>query len=93
MSNRITNVMQVKSNERADPRVSNAVALVSGLPTLCTVTEAATALRTTSRNIKRWIARGSLAGLRVVPGEGSSRVLIPRDSIQALLAQALGGRV
>jgi hypothetical protein len=69
-----------------------AAELTAHLPSLCTVAEAAAVFRTTPRNIKRWLAAGRLTGIRVVPGEGSSRVLIPRRSLEHLLALALGER-
>ena len=36
------------------------------------------------------IAAGRLRAMKLVPGLGSSRVLIPRSSIEQLLAAALG---
>lgn len=65
-----------------------AAASVGHLPQLCTVAEAARALRTSPRNLKRWIASGKLLTARVVR-RGGSPVLIPRASIEALLLEAL----
>lgn len=66
-----------------------AAELVAHLPTLCTVDEAAAVARTSTRNVRRWIRSGRLTAVRLVPG-GSSRVLVPRSSIESLLASAMG---
>jgi excisionase family DNA binding protein len=58
------------------------------LPPLCTVPEAAEALRTSPRNVKRWIASGRLLAARVVRS-GGSRVLIPRSSIESLITNSM----
>jgi excisionase family DNA binding protein len=63
---------------------------VAHLPSLCTLRETAEALRTSTRNVQRWIAIGLLPAARMRPC-GGSRVLIPRSSIEALLARSLTG--
>jgi excisionase family DNA binding protein len=62
---------------------------VAHLPPLCTVTETAKTFRTSTRNVKRWIACGRLQAARVVRN-GGSPLLIPRTAIEKLLADALG---
>jgi excisionase family DNA binding protein len=52
---------------------------------LLTATEAATALRTSRRNLNRWIASGRLRAVKGGVG-GSSRVLVPRAAIVEFLA-------
>jgi excisionase family DNA binding protein len=63
---------------------------VAQLPTLCTIAEAAAFLRVSTRDIRRKIACGRLRAARLVPGTGSSRVLIPRVEIQDVVAEAFG---
>jgi excisionase family DNA binding protein len=60
-----------------------------GLPPLATVDEVAGVLRVSTRQIKRWIATGRLRAARVVPGPGTSRVLIPRAQIERLINEAM----
>lgn len=69
------------------PPVTEALAQ---LPPFCTIAEAATVLRVSTRNIRRKIACGRLRGTRLVLGPGSSRVLIPRGDIVNHVAQAFG---
>lgn len=56
---------------------------------LLTAAEAATALRTSRRNLNRWIASGRLRAVKGGVG-GSSRVLVPRAAVVEFLV-ALGG--
>jgi excisionase family DNA binding protein len=53
---------------------------VSTLAPICTAAEAAAVLRTTTRNLRRMVARGRINAVRACDG-GSSRVLIPRAEI------------
>ena len=52
----------------------------AGLPALATASEAANALRTSPRNLRRLIVAGRLGAMRKRES-GSSRVLIPRAEI------------
>lgn len=61
---------------------------VKDLPALCTVAEAAKTFRCSTRNVRRWIAVGRLPSLRVVQAD-QSRVLIPRDAIESLIAESI----
>lgn len=65
-----------------------AAKLVEHLPPICTVAEAAKTLRCSPRNIRRWIATGRLQSFRIVQAQ-QARVLIPRPSIEALIAERL----
>jgi excisionase family DNA binding protein len=56
-------------------------------PALLTVPEAATELRRSVPTIRRLISRGLLQTVRLGHG-GSARVLIPRESLEALIAGA-----
>lgn len=69
----------------APPKQRFAANDVAGMPALLTADEAATALRTSRRNLHRWIAAGRLRAVRGGSG-GSSRVLVPRESIKEFLA-------
>ena len=55
------------------------------LPELLTAAEAAKALRTSRRNLNRWIASGRLQAVRGGAG-GSSRVLVPKAAVAEFLA-------
>lgn len=57
---------------------------VADLPPLTTAAEAAKALRTSPRNLRRHVAAGRLKSLRAEES-GSSRVLIPRSEIVRFL--------
>jgi excisionase family DNA binding protein len=57
---------------------------VSTLAPLCTASEAAALLRTSPRNLRRWVADGRITGVHHIEG-GSSRVLVPRASIESYL--------
>jgi|GEM_PF-1504368 len=58
--------------------------LVAELPLLATTSEAAAALRTTTRNLRRLIIAGRIASVRA-KDTGASRVFVPRASIAAYL--------
>ena len=60
---------------------------VAALPPLCTLSETATALRQSTRTIKRMIADRRLMAARL-HNEGSAKVLIPRAEIERLLRQS-----
>ena len=53
---------------------------VAGLPALVTTAEAIKVLRTTQRNLYRWIAIGKITAVKHGCG-GSSRVLIPKPAL------------
>jgi len=61
---------------------------LSELPSLCTLREAARALRTSPKTVGRLIATGRLRAARLALG-GSSRVLIPRVELERLVAASL----
>lgn len=58
--------------------------VIAGLAPLCTASEAANALRTSPRNLRRLIVMGRIGALREKQ-TGSSRVLIPRAEIERYL--------
>jgi excisionase family DNA binding protein len=60
-------------------------AILTELPPLLTAEEAASLLRTSRRNLQRWIASGRLRAIAGGVG-GSSRVLVPRTEIARFLA-------
>lgn len=64
--------------------------VVRELPPLATANEAARALRTTPRNLRRMIAAGRITAVRSRES-GSSRVLVPRTSIASYLATCASG--
>lgn len=57
---------------------------VAELPPLLTTDEAMRVLRTSRRNLYRWIAAGKLGAVRGGVG-GSARVLVPRAAISEYL--------
>lgn len=59
---------------------------LAGLPAMLTTDEAVGVLRTSRRNLYRWISAGKLRAVRSGAG-GSSRVLIPRTSIAEYLSR------
>lgn len=59
---------------------------LGGLPAVLTTDEAIGVLRTSRRNLYRWIAAGKLRAVRHGVG-GSARVLIPRAAIAAYLTE------
>ena len=59
-------------------------AVAGELPALVTIAEARTLLRCSDRHVRRLVATGALRSMRNVKA-GSSRVLIPRESVQAFL--------
>ncbi len=61
-------------------------AAMGGLRALVTLAEARALLRCSDRQIRRLVATGELKSVRRVKG-GSSRVLIPRESLLAYLAE------
>jgi hypothetical protein len=63
--------------------------MVAHLPRLCTVRETANTLRRSDKTIREYIATGRLEAIRLVQSN-QARVLIPRDSIERLLARSLG---
>lgn len=64
------------------------LAALPELPALCTATESASALRTSTRTIKRMVASGRLRAAKLALG-GSSRLLIPRAELERLVAESL----
>jgi excisionase family DNA binding protein len=58
------------------------------LPTLCTVAEAATALRSSTRTVRRLLATGRLRAAKLRLG-GSSRVLVPRGELERLVRESM----
>jgi excisionase family DNA binding protein len=61
---------------------------LSELPSLCTAEEAARALRTSSRTIKRMVSRGQLRVAKLAIG-GSSRVLVPRVELERVVRESM----
>ena len=55
------------------------------LPAHLTLAEAARELRCSSKTVRRLISTGRLASSRSTEGPGSSRVLVPRAGVEALL--------
>jgi hypothetical protein len=74
---------------QCSPACATAAKLVEHLPPICTVADAAKMLRCSPRNIRRWLATGRLQSFRVVQAQ-QARVLIPRTSIESLIAESLG---
>jgi excisionase family DNA binding protein len=58
---------------------------VAGLPVLVTTAEATKVLRTTQRNLYRWIAIGKITAVKDTCG-GSTRVLIPKSALVKYLS-------
>lgn len=58
------------------------------LPSLCTVDEAAKALRSSTRTVRRLLATGRLRAAKLALG-GSSRLLVPRVEIERLVRESL----
>lgn len=58
--------------------------IIAGLAPLVTASEAATALRTSTRTLRRMVVDGRIGALRAKEA-GSSRVLIPRCEIESYL--------
>ena len=59
---------------------------VSNLPELLTTDEVVRVLRTSRRNLYRWISIGKLSAVKSGLG-GSARILVPRAAIAAFLRQ------
>jgi excisionase family DNA binding protein len=59
-------------------------AVLATLPPLLTTEEAREVLRTSRRNLYRWIATGRLHAVKTAAGT-SGRVLVPKPSIEAYL--------
>ncbi len=57
---------------------------IADLPPILTVKEACSVLRTCNRNLRRMISAGRLHAVRPVES-GSSRLLIPRASVERYL--------
>jgi excisionase family DNA binding protein len=57
------------------------------LPALCTLKEAASALRMSTRTVQRYIACGRLRAARL--DSGSSRLLIPRAELERLIRESM----
>lgn len=64
-------------------------AAVEGLPALITTEEAVEVLRTTRRNLYRWLADGKIASVKHGFG-GSARVLIPKPALVKYLRSIAG---
>lgn len=60
--------------------------LVASLPPLCTIPEAARALRRSVSTVRLYLTAGKLAGTQ---GEGGEHILIPRPGIVRLVAARL----
>ncbi|MCE9638531.1 MAG: excisionase family DNA-binding protein [Planctomycetes bacterium] len=60
-------------------------AVLSHLPALVPLDDAAGALHVTERTVRRWLRLGKLRAYRTAPG-GSGRVLIARDELGRFLA-------
>lgn len=60
----------------------------SELPALCTITEAAKALRSSARTIRRLLALGRLRAAKLNMG-GSARVLVPRSELERLVRESM----
>ena len=58
---------------------------------LLTASEAARALRVSTRTIHRWIRRGALRGVRL-PGRGGGEWKVHRDAVDALLTHGIARR-
>jgi hypothetical protein len=70
------------------PAAALAAKMVAHLPPICTVAEVAKTMRCSPRNVRRWISMGALHSFRVVQAQ-QARVLIPRASVEALVASSL----
>ena len=57
---------------------------VSHLPPIATANEVATVLRCSSRHVRRLVSIGRITGVHGAEG-GSSRLLVPRASIESYL--------
>lgn len=66
-----------------------AAQIVDGYPRLCTLAETGKVLRKSVRSVRRLIAQERLQSVRLVQAQ-QSRVLVPRSSIEALIAESLG---
>lgn len=58
------------------------------LPTLCTLAEAAKALRSSPRTVRRLLAAGRLRAAKLSLG-GSARVLVPRVELERLVRESI----
>jgi excisionase family DNA binding protein len=57
-------------------------------PEHLTAREAAAALRCSDRHVRRLVATGQLSAMTKLGQGGSSRLLVPRSAVEALLAQS-----
>jgi len=64
---------------------------LEGQPALMTVPEVCSTIRTSRRNLYRLIASARLESLKQTEG-GSSRLLIPRESVERYLLALAGAR-
>lgn len=62
---------------------------LGGLPYLLTKREVATVCRVHERTVGHWIALGLLESVRIIAGAGSSRCLIPRESLERFLSRTV----
>lgn len=62
---------------------------IAALPVILTAAEAMTLLRTSKRNLYRLVASGKLRAVRPTEA-GSSRLLIPRASVESYLRRLDG---
>jgi excisionase family DNA binding protein len=61
---------------------------LSDLPTLCTIDEAANALRLSTRAVRRLLATGRLRAAKLAIG-GSSKLLVPRVELERLVRESV----
>lgn len=61
---------------------------LQSLPDICTIAEAAHALRTSARTIRRMISMGRIRPAKLSLG-GSSRVLIARSELERLVSESM----
>jgi excisionase family DNA binding protein len=77
-------VLRSDSKHASVPHQTWVDAVLATLPPLLTTDEAREVLRTSRRNLYRWIATGRLHAVKTAAGT-SGRVLVPRPSIEAYL--------
>lgn len=65
--------------------------VVAKLPPILTAAEACNVLRTSRRNLSRLVASGRIHALRPSEG-GSSKLLVPRASVESYLRALEGAR-
>jgi excisionase family DNA binding protein len=64
------------------------IELLSNLPPFLTADEVAELLRVSRRTINDFLAQGRLDSMKITPGPGSGRRLIPREAVAKFLSSA-----